>query len=464
MLICQRCRPLKAFAIVFFIGFAVENIHFLWIYEVEVFAWFHGLILGSYFGLYWALWAGCSSLIMRAKLPILIQLLGVSAVWVVMDYIMANADFLAFPWNTIAHTQFKNKWLLQWASVFGEYIIAFFIVAVNFVIFSAPQLAPRTRLISIAVVLIIHGVGAAVYYAPQAEYVVARIASIQPSFLRVQTAENQDPGLRIEALLELTKKALKYDPDLIVWPEAAVRGNGIVYDQRFKGLQAFVSHNSVDMIIGYSEDEKYSSSGDESTNRFNQAIFLSANSPPQVYKKRLLMPFGEMLPHSDIIDWPSWLVTSQSTMLAGDQAVSMNAGPINASPIICWENLFSWFVRSAVDQDTNLLVDLVNDNWFGDTRAPYQHNVASVFRAVEYGLPTVISSNTGPSQIISSKGELLAGANDIYDKRFIVADVYLKTGRTIYYFVGDVFVWACILFLLSVIGYSRRIRFISFKD
>jgi apolipoprotein N-acyltransferase len=88
------------------------------------------------------------------------------------------------------------------------------------------------------------------------------------------------------------------------------------------------------------------------------------------------------------------------------------------------------------------VVQLTNDVWFGRTAAPWQHNRASVLRAVETGTPVVIASNTGPSQIIDGRGRVVATAATWFDAATVTADVPLRDGTTPYARTGDGWLWA----------------------
>ncbi|RBP50627.1 apolipoprotein N-acyltransferase [Arenicella xantha] len=448
--ICEKAKPILAFFVVFLIALILENIYFFWIYQVQVFKLMHASILAPYFAVYWAIWAAIASYILRARFSFVTTLIGISGAWVLMDYIMANLSFLAFPWNTLAHSQFDNKWLLQWASVFGEYGIAFIVISANVIIFYAARLSNRVLLVSASVVISIHIIGAFAYVVQPQPDLFVRIASLQPSFGLAKVHSEQDPNQRFRRLLDLTLEAASYDPTLVVWPEGALRGRGIASDSRFSQIQQLSSTGNVSILTGYAEDEKFTTSTDSKPEQYNQAILISSSGKPIIYSKQLLMPFAEYLPYDDIIDWPTWFVSMNSNLKPGDKAVEMRASGIVASTIICWENLFTRFVREGLSRDTNLIVDLVNDNWFGKTSAPYQHNIASIFRAVEFGVPVVISSNTGPSQIIDAHGKVIASASDTFKQTYIVADVPLRSTRTIYYYIGDVFVLFQLLFLVGL--------------
>ena len=110
--------------------------------------------------------------------------------------------------------------------------------------------------------------------------------------------------------------------------------------------------------------------------------------------------------------------------------------------LICWENLFGDFVRGAVKDGAQLVVQLTNDSAFGPTAASRQHSLASILRAVENRVPVVIASNTGPSADIDPWGRVLAELPRLFVEGVAVADVPLGGRPALYTRWGDSFALA----------------------
>jgi apolipoprotein N-acyltransferase len=181
---------------------------------------------------------------------------------------------------------------------------------------------------------------------------------------------------------------------------------------------------------------------------------------PEPYRKQILVPFGEYIPLEKYFSWPSWLVPKlYKTVPGGSYRFYAASDGTRFSPIVCWENLFAGYVRPMVKEGTQVIVQLTNDNWFGRTAAPYQHNLASVMRAVENRVPVVIASNTGPSQIIDSHGRVLAGVKGLFQEG--AAETELRVGKegTFYTRNGDFFVWGCIALVIvgAGVGFLRSV-------
>ena len=66
-------------------------------------------------------------------------------------------------------------------------------------------------------------------------------------------------------------------------------------------------------------------------------------------------------------------------------------------PLICYEIIFPELIQKS-EIDTNLVVNISEDGWFGDTIGPHQHLSKAIFRAIENGTYLVRSANKGLAQ------------------------------------------------------------------
>jgi apolipoprotein N-acyltransferase len=123
------------------------------------------------------------------------------------------------------------------------------------------------------------------------------------------------------------------------------------------------------------------------------------------------------------------------------------------SPVICFEDIFPHHTRDQIVPDTDLLLEMTNDGWFGESGAQWQHCANASFRAVENGVPLVRCSNNGISCWIDAFGRLrdVAGGADgnVYGAGFLRIAVALPPveeghPRTWYFRHGDVFGWTCL--------------------
>jgi apolipoprotein N-acyltransferase len=137
--------------------------------------------------------------------------------------------------------------------------------------------------------------------------------------------------------------------------------------------------------------------------------------------------------------------------------------PANCSVLICYEDSFPHEVRECQTQETDFLLNLTNDGWFGDTSAQWLHLVNALFRAVELHLPLVRCCNNGITCWIDARGRLhivnFVGSKGVYQSGYKLIDVPLassETGHrpTFYRQFGDLFGWGCVALVALFLGLS----------
>jgi apolipoprotein N-acyltransferase len=126
---------------------------------------------------------------------------------------------------------------------------------------------------------------------------------------------------------------------------------------------------------------------------------------------------------------------------------------VKTSVLICYEDIFPHVAREYADDDTDFLVNITNNGWFGESAAQWQHAASAIFRAVENGLPLIRCANNGLTGWADSRGRLREVFRDdrgtIYGAGFLSADIPLlgvgeKRTPTFYHEHGDWFGWGCV--------------------
>ena len=96
---------------------------------------------------------------------------------------------------------------------------------------------------------------------------------------------------------------------------------------------------------------------------------------------------------------------------------------LNILPLICYEIIFPELVQQT-NNKTNLIINISEDGWFGNSIGPHQHLAKAVFRAIENNSFLIRSANKGNSVIISNKGEIIKKLN-VYESGNIEMNVPL---------------------------------------
>ena len=164
---------------------------------------------------------------------------------------------------------------------------------------------------------------------------------------------------------------------------------------------------------------------------FNAAFLFSPDGRfRNVYHKQNLVIFGEYIPLVRWLPFIKWFTPITGSFASGTKAVPFELerwppvrhesirivqtpgrrpalpNRVKTSTLICFEDVFPHLAREYVQDDTDFLVNLTNDGWFGEGAAQWQQAVTAVFRAVENGVPLVRCCNNGLTCWADANGRL----------------------------------------------------------
>jgi apolipoprotein N-acyltransferase len=138
------------------------------------------------------------------------------------------------------------------------------------------------------------------------------------------------------------------------------------------------------------------------------AMVDSRNGISSRYDKNHLVPFGEFVPpgfrwfvdqmHIPLGDFGRGLA-QQPLLRHENQFIAFN---------ICYEDLFGEALADQVRRGAQVLINVSNIAWFGDSHALPQHLVIARMRALELGRPMLRATNTGITASIGPDGKVLA--------------------------------------------------------
>ena len=177
----------------------------------------------------------------------------------------------------------------------------------------------------------------------------------------------------------------------------------------------------------------------------------------QVYLKRHLVPFGEFIPFRDLVSLLSSLITVPMSNLSPGtgpvQPIEINGVTYGMS--ICYEDAFGSEMRTQLPL-ANVLVNVSNDAWFGDSTAPHQHQEIAAMRSLEFGREMLRVTNTGITSHIDYRGRIIKSVPQ-FEAGAIDVEVIPRSGTTPYVVVGDwLAVILSVVFLLVGWQTSRR--------
>jgi apolipoprotein N-acyltransferase len=187
---------------------------------------------------------------------------------------------------------------------------------------------------------------------------------------------------------------------------------------------------------------RYVDSGEESR-FYNTAYFMNrAGSLYGVYDKIHLVPFGEYIPLKKVLSFIEVISKDVGSFEFGSdyRVLKLDGYPVNA--VICFEAVFPGMVRRFIRQGSELIVNLTNDGWYGNSAAPFQHLAIARFRAVENRRFFLRSTNSGISAVINPDGRIQASTG-ILREQVCEGRFDFIAAKTIYTRYWDVFVLLC---------------------
>ncbi|HRZ03273.1 MAG TPA: apolipoprotein N-acyltransferase [Candidatus Omnitrophota bacterium] len=427
-------------------------------------------LLVLYFGIYFALF-GLGYSLFSGK-SILAKIIFLPSFWVGLEFIRGHL-FTGFGWVNLGHSQYKILPLIQISDTTGVFGISFLIVAANVLLKEwldakieeadsvRKQRSLATGIISI---LLIAAIGYGFYRlsikVSRGEVNVAVIQANTPQELKWQ--KSAWPSI-MKTYLDLTQKAAKENPDIIIWPETAFPGFIWEAPQLFVELRSLVAQLKVPLLLGVVTqlDDAY----------YNSALLIDREGEVIVQHDKLhLVPFGEYVPLrkvfpflSDIAPIGDFNAGNKFTLFPVSSGGSETKGPAGFfSVLICFEDTVPEISGGFVRTGANLLVNITNDAWFQDTKEPFLHMQDAVFRAVENRKYLIRAANTGVSCFIDSRGKVINRVENTdkkatYVSGYKIERVGLNNQKTFYTKYGDVFTYFCFGSILwGIAGIIRR--------
>jgi len=131
------------------------------------------------------------------------------------------------------------------------------------------------------------------------------------------------------------------------------------------------------------------------------------------YDKIHLVPFGEYVPFRQLFSFAEALTKEVGTFESGTSRQPLRAGDARLGVFICYESVFPDEVRLFAANGAQVLANISNDGWYGDSGAWAQHLQQARMRAVENNRWFLRATNTGKTAAIDpSAGGGIDSAQD----------------------------------------------------
>ena len=337
-----------------------------------------------------------------------------SATLAFSDYLRAKL-FTGFPWNLWAYS---TSWIIEIIQVLnhiGLYaynLIVVTIFTLPIIIFFKISNVKKILLILLSILFILSLYLYGNYTLNKNKKYLESVENKE--FVKVISPNfNLKYGLNEDEIEERLKKIIRYsEPNkekktLFVWPEGVF--SGYSYNEILNYKELFKKSFSKNHFIILGSNKLDLTSGQY----FNSMLVLDNNLEIiDNYNKIKLVPFGEFLPFENFLNnfGLKKITEGHGSFLKGKTYKNVIVNNFNILPLICYEIIFTDLVQKS-KAETNIIINISEDGWFGDTIGPNQHFAKSIFRAIENNTFLVRSANKGISAIIDNKGNIVKKLN-----------------------------------------------------
>ena len=249
------------------------------------------------------------------------------------------------------------------------------------------------------------------------------IKIVSPNFDMKYNLDGDEIDKRLKRLIKLS------DPDLnkktiFIWPEGVLSGkfysDFLDYKSLFK--KSFSKNHLV--VLG-------TNTVDQNNKIYNSFLVINNKIDKLFqYNKIKLVPFGEFLPMQEIFEnyGLKKITEGMGSFSSGKINKLYNYKDLSILPLICYEIIFPELIQKS--NFNNLIINISEDAWFGDTIGPSQHFSKTIFRAIENDTYVIRSANKGVSAIINNKGQVIKTlkSNESGNLEYKLPIIQKKTG------------------------------------
>jgi apolipoprotein N-acyltransferase len=297
------------------------------------------------------------------------------------------------------------------------------------------------------------------WYQPTGEH--AKLALVQGNIEQSMKwqADNEMPTML--KYYEMSQPYLE-NTDILIWPEAAVPRLEVLATEYLKEVDRVSAQANSAIITGsvdYQPDTNFAFNNllvlgkKYEDDQYGHYRYLDNNR----YSKHHLLPIGEFVPFESVLRTlaPIFDLPMSSFSRGSYQQDNLIANDVRLSPAICFEIAFPEQVRANLYDDSDVILTVSNDAWFGDSHGPWQHLQIAQMRALEFAMPVIRATNNGVTAVIGSDGGILAQLPQ-NQAAVLTHELALVSSYTPFKRFGNGLTWLCLLILSTLVWFVMR--------
>ncbi len=310
--------------------------------------------------------------------------------------LLTNLFPLIFPYS-ISSSLATSLYLPQFADVFGEWGLDFFVVLCNTLFFIAIKDKQKNKAIfSFSIILFLIGYGfiKVNFFKPEL------LQKIDVLVIQPVIRDSDSDKVAMKKLFSLIRQAKNNsNGKTVILPESSIPDSLGTRADFFNVMDEIKKSLHAKRII-------YNHTVFKDLKLYN-ASFISGEKGYKVYFKNKLMLFGEKFPFHSLIQKLPLYVANFASFDNGKDAKPIKDGDITFATPICLEAVYQNYTAK-LSKNADIIVNQTNDEWFGKTKATYLHFSQVRLKAIENRKFLIRSTNTGFTVVLNPFGKIVS--------------------------------------------------------
>jgi apolipoprotein N-acyltransferase len=378
--------------------------------------------------------------------------------WVAIEYFRDRVT--GVPWLPLGSAQVDNVPFARIAEVTGIYGLSFAVMLVNCAFAAGLLLFGKRRtnlLISATAAAIALQMGvfakAELFPATKEALLVQENVPVLDPVQWTPEIYDQTIGSLAQLSVQESRALGQEEHGLIVWPESPAPF--FINDPRLHPWLTTIARDANSfLIIGSVGTAESKVPGSEQL--LNSALVVDPHGNfIGHYDKIHLVPFGEYVPMQQYLFFAKKLTREVGDFARGTERKVFYIDGMKVGVFICYESIFPGEVRQFTANGAQLLINISNDGWYGETGAPFQHLEMARMRAIENHRWVLVATNNGVTASIDPYGRVVKRLPRNV-RAAMVAPFAPQIETTFYSRNGDLFAWLCVV--ISVLAIFVRTR------